>query len=63
MECETLINGTNTEPVPNDVFVFGDVYNYTCMEHYTTTNETSTYCQANGTWTLDVPPTCTRKSR
>ena len=51
-------NGTNTEPVNSSLsLVYGQNYNYTCLEGYFTEDEVNVTCIADQTWSSS-PPTC-----
>ncbi|KAF6022526.1 hypothetical protein EB796_019161 [Bugula neritina] len=60
--CEKPDNGTNTEPVPDDIDTgYGKSYTYRCKEGFetiSTSAEMNTSCNHLGRWTLKPAPIC-----
>ena len=62
--CSSPENGTNTEPIPDDLqggIPYPGSYTYSCKEGYMTSDELCTVCLLNGNLSLATPPVCTRK--
>ena len=62
VSCGIPMDGINTEAVPQLALFYGDTYNYSCLSGLDTNDDIMTQCQADGTFTLAVPPTCASKS-
>ena len=62
--CGGLPNGTNTDPVNSSlIMTYLDIYVYTCLPGFTTTDEVITLCAPDGNFTMPYPPNCTSKSQ
>ena len=58
--CGGLPNGTNTDLVNSSlIMTYLDIYVYTCLPGYTTTDEVITLCAPDGNFTMPYPPNCT----
>ena len=59
--CDKPSEGVNTEVVPptlNGGLSYLEIYTYSCLAGYETTDELSTVCKPDGTLSLATPPTC-----
>ncbi|XP_067947632.1 sushi, von Willebrand factor type A, EGF and pentraxin domain-containing protein 1-like [Watersipora subatra] len=59
--CDAPANGTNTKPVPACLetgMIYLDIYQYECMEGYSTDDELCLVCLPDGSLSLDFPPVC-----
>ena len=59
--CLPPADGINMVPVPAGSYQYDSTYQYECREFYETSSSLVTQCQSDGTWSLDPPPTCSRK--
>ena len=58
--CGGLPDGTNTNPVNSSlIMIYLDIYVYTCLPGYTTTDDVVTMCAPDGNFTMPYPPNCT----
>ena len=60
ISCGVPVNGGNTE-TPTVSLLYQDTYNYSCLTGYETNDDITTECLADGSLSLDSPPTCTSK--
>ena len=58
ISCGVPPAGINTSVASNSLF-YEDSYNYTCLDGFVTNDPVTTECLANGTFSLDNPPSCT----
>ena len=61
VSCGIPPNGSFTE-TPQSILRYSDVYNYSCISGYGTNQPIMTQCQADGTFSLKDPPSCSSKS-
>ena len=61
IKCPAPKAGNNTKKVPTTPLTYLQIYNYTCLEGYNTTDTLYTVCQYNGMLSLTVPPNCVGK--
>ena len=61
ISCGVPPDGTNTIVTSSISLVYQDSYNYTCIDGYETNDDITTECLADGSLSLETPPTCTSK--
>ena len=58
ISCGIPPEGTNTVTVPQDNLLFEQMYNYSCLTGYETSDSLTTQCLSEGSWSLPSPPSC-----
>ena len=58
ISCGVPPEGTNTVTVPQDNLLFEQMYNYSCLTGYETSDSLTTQCLSDGSWSLTTLPTC-----
>ena len=58
ISCGVPPKGSNTVTVPQDNLLYEQMYNYSCLTGYETSDSLTTQCLSDGSWSLATPPTC-----
>ena len=58
ISCGVPPEGNNTVTVPQDNLLYEQMYNYSCLTGYETSDSLTTQCLSDGSWSLTTPPTC-----
>ena len=58
VSCGVPPEGTNTVTVPQDNLLYEQMYNYSCLTGYETSDSLTTQCLSDGSWSLAIPPSC-----
>ena len=59
--CGIPPSGINTAPVVPTSIVYPNSYTYSCIANFETGGSLESKCLADGSWSLQPAPTCTRK--
>ena len=61
ISCGMPPEGTNTVAVPQDNLLYEQMYNYSCLTGYETSDSLTTQCLSDGSWSLATSPICSSK--